>query len=539
LPDIGVERLEIMEPDSRDILHTVVLTRLTDEASREGVAQALSRLGGLPVERVLRRLDTLPWTLIKGARREKTLRLVALLNHLKVEFVAIPPVAATTDRAATEPEASQETPDEVGDSVSSEDRPVPSADAEDYTAAVPTTAEPSASKAPPPWERRLDHTQREAGDLVRSACRAMEPSPLEGVLDPDFRMDRPDSWLLAMVQIPWNIFSGTLRALSGTLDRSFDLCRTHFWRLFAIEAIPWIIAAGIALAGILIGFLLGVTLDALWGLPVWSLVAGVVILVPASIFAMVVALFLPQAALIHALSETYLGRDVPIAQAYRFAWTKLVRYILTSSLMVLAAFGLVLGSTVAAALLTIPLAVGLAWTGSLHSPVWIVLLGFLATVAFVVPLAYCLPRLLLFDKVVIIEESAYSDALGRSWNLLSGRAGESWYTSYYWLFGTLLLVLIPLQWGIHFLFQGPALLMVYLWPASKVVGTYSAQVLSTFGSLLTRLYVGAALVLFYYCIRSRKEGHDLMALVQADGEDASVHREGQGITHEDTRRSVL
>ncbi len=507
-----------MAQDSPDILHTVVLTRLTDEASKEGVAQALSRLGGLPVERVLRRLETLPWTLIRDASRGKTLRLVKLLENFKVEIVVSPPLSASDALPTTQPSKPTEGTGESGDATRSAYRRLPSLAAKALEREDFAPTEPPAVTKTKPWERSADRTPRELPKGTRVPGIAMEPLPLEGVLDPAFLLERPDSWLLAIVLIPWNILSGTLRALAGTLDRAFELCRVHFWRLFAIGAIPWIIAGAIALIGIVAVKLLGVTLNTLWELPLWILVVGTLVLIPASVVAGALLIFLPQAALIHAISETYLGREVPIAQAYRFAWTRLIRFVLTYYLMMFVAFGLVIAAAIAAGLVLVPIIVGLAWTGSLQSTGWAIVMVFVASVVFVFPLAYCLPKLLLFDKVLMIEDSAYADALKRSWNLLSGRAGPAWYTSYYWLFGMLLLALIPLQWAIYFLFQGPALLLVYLLPAPKIVGTYVGQVLSTFGSLLTRLYVAAAMVLFYYAIRNRKEGHDLMALVQTDRE---------------------
>jgi hypothetical protein len=511
-----------MEADSPHSLHTVVLMRLVDEASKEGLARALSRLGGLPVERVLQRLESLPWTLIRDASRAKALRLVTLLEDFKVEIVVVPALVASDAPPTAETAGPGHVPSDVGDverSGGGSGYPrVPS------TAAMEPQKEPPAQAEPPQVtrsrqrDRSIGDTPPEQRTTTRLLGMEIEPLALEGVLDPAFRIERPDSWVVALVSVPWHVLSGTLRALAGTLDRSFELCRVHFWRLFAIGAIPWIIVAGIALIGILAAHFLGITLQTLWELPLWTLVVGTVVLVPASVVAGALLLFLPQAALIHAISETYLGRDIPIAQAYRFAWTKLVRFVLTYYLMMLAAFGLVIASTIAAGLLAVPLVVALAWTGSWQSPGWILVIALIATVVFVLPLAYCLPKLLLFDKVVIIEDLAYADALKRSWNMLSGRAGAAWYTSYYWLFGMLLLVLIPLQWAIYFLFEGPALLLIYLLPGPKVVGTYAGQVLSTFGSLLTHLYVAAVMVSFYYCVRGRREGHDLMALVQTDSE---------------------
>ena len=67
-----------------------------------GVAAALSRLGGLPVDRVLLRLETLPWTLMKGASRAKALRLINVLKKLKVEVVVVPPITESESPLTTE-----------------------------------------------------------------------------------------------------------------------------------------------------------------------------------------------------------------------------------------------------------------------------------------------------------------------------------------------------------------------------------------------------------------------------------------------------
>jgi hypothetical protein len=222
--------------------------------------------------------------------------------------------------------------------------------------------------------------------------------------------------------------------------------------------------------------------------------------------------------LIHAISEIYLGNAIQVGQAYRFAFGKIVKFVLTSYLMMLITMALLMASVLAATLALVPLLIVLGLMDALKSPVWIVVVGMITALAFLVPLALCLPKLLFFDKVVMIEDSAYGDAFRRSWRLLSGRAGTGWYTSYYWIFGILLLVMIPLQWGIVILFEAPSLMVVHLMPGPKVVATYSGQVLSTFGSLLAQVYAVAVGVLFYYSIRSRREGHDLLALAEGDGE---------------------
>lgn len=507
-----------MEHDSADIRYTVILTGLTDEASKAVVAGALSRLGGLPVDRVSLRLESLPWTLLKGAGRSKAVRLVALLQKLSVEFSVIPPLQlADSSEQPVSPIARPEAAPEDIASVSSVRR---SSDA--AANALPSQqadeAEPRKFAYESPWQRSTEPAPQTPAEPATGAHIAIEPLPLDGVLDPAFQRERADSWLSAIVLVPWYVLAGTLQSLSATLDRSFDICKAHFWRLLAIAGVPWILVAGVALIAIVGSLVTGLTAKSFLDLPLPVLVIGVIAAIPTVLVGGALFLFLPHAALVHAISEIYLGRDIEVVEAYRFAFTKMVRYILTSYLVMLVTMGLFIVAGLAAIVVVVPLLVMLGLVGNPRSPAWVLIIGMIGFTAFLVPLVICLPRLFFFDKVLMIEDIAYGESLKRSWRLLSGRSGKPWYTSYYWIFGILLVVLIPLHWGIMGLFEGPALIISHLMPLPKAFGTYAGQVVSTFGNLLAEIYSVAVGVLFYYTLRSRKEGHDLLALAQTDPE---------------------
>ena len=78
-------------------------------------------------------------------------------------------------------------------------------------------------------------------------------------------------------------------------------------------------------------------------------------------------IFWPQAAFLHAISEIYLGREIQVLQAYRFALTKIVRFVLTTYMMMFAMLGLLTASGLAAVLVLIPFAIVLGLTGDVRS----------------------------------------------------------------------------------------------------------------------------------------------------------------------------
>ncbi len=67
-----------METDSSDTPRTVTITAVKDEAAKRTIAENLSRItsGHPPVERVLARLDNLPWRLTRSASVSSAKKLV-------------------------------------------------------------------------------------------------------------------------------------------------------------------------------------------------------------------------------------------------------------------------------------------------------------------------------------------------------------------------------------------------------------------------------------------------------------------------------
>jgi hypothetical protein len=453
---------------------------------------------------------------MKDAVRAKAERLVRLLKKLDVEFVVVPELEEIEATRADELSFPAEMPARDVSVPASAASPVSESPAPEIAVQSPRAPASVTVNDKPPWKEPIEKAQAAVPVPARVSDVAIDPLPLDGVLDPAFRLERSESWLSAIVLVPWRILAATLQALAPTLDRSFDICKAHFWGLFAIAGIPWILVAGVALIVIVVSAATGLTAQSLLDLPVWLLVIGVIVAIPTVVVGGALFLFWPHAALIHAVSEIYLGRDIEVVQAYRFAFTKIIRYVLTSYLVILVTLGLFMAAGLAAILVLVPFVMALGMTGDLRSPFWLVIVGMATATAFLLPLVICLPRLFFFDKIVMIEDSAYGESLKRSWRLLAGRSAAGWYTSYYAILGILLLVLIPLQWGILFLFEGPALLLNHLMPGPKIIGSYSGQVVSTFGSLMSQIYSVAVSVLFYYCIRSRKEGHDLLALAETD-----------------------
>ena len=85
-----------METDSSDTPRTVTITAVKDEATKRTIAENLSRItsGHPPVERVLARLDDLPWRLTRNASVTSAKKLVSILEGLGAS-VQISPTAPT------------------------------------------------------------------------------------------------------------------------------------------------------------------------------------------------------------------------------------------------------------------------------------------------------------------------------------------------------------------------------------------------------------------------------------------------------------
>jgi hypothetical protein len=298
--------------------------------------------------------------------------------------------------------------------------------------------------------------------------------------------------------------------LGGILDRTFNLCRSHFWKFVGILAIPLLASIGVMVLGLAVGAVLGLTWNSIGETSGWILVIAGVIVIPALVVALMIVFYLSQGAVIHAVAGAHLRKTVTVVDSYRFVYRMLGRYVLTSMLCVLVILLLTA--------LPFVVGVGLYFLFELLTPsgwwsalLWPVLL---------IPPAYAIPKFMLFDKVVIIEDLAYTDALKRSWKLLTGTAAGPWPRGYYVRFIILLNLFMLIYMGVSLVFQMPGVVIQLLLPESlKILGQVISQVFSSAGGLVSGMFNSVCLVVFYFDIRTRKEGFDLKMLVGMHEQD--------------------
>ena len=461
-----------MGEETSEVLYTVILTKIQDEEAKKKVAETLSRVTtNLPADKAFKRMESLPWTLTRRATAKNAERLVRVMEKLGATVQVSPsPLEATS-------------PESVG------------------TQVVPGTAvlqKPQAavsndlSRTPgvpivPPTASSL-----QADGKPSTAPQPPPPAPPE--LNAKDGSEPPGG----------DGFSIEPLSLGGILDRTFQICRRHFWKLFAIVGIPYLVVAALVLIISIVAALVGFTLQALGDVPIWVLIAAAVTVIPSIIVAIIAVFYLSQGALIYAVSVVHLGRDIRVGDAYRFVLVRLVKFVLTSVLLVIVTF--------AALLIAVLLGVVLFFIfREVFSSGWWSAITWLPLS--LIPF-YASTKLLLFDKVVIIEDIAYTNALKRSWDLLTGKADGGWPRGYFLRLIILLFLFGLISITIALVFQMPASIIAALMPESWIVGSVVQQLLSNIGGVIGGIFGGVCLVVFYYDIRSRKEGFDLKMLAQ-------------------------
>ncbi|MDQ7784706.1 MAG: hypothetical protein RDU20_17625 [Desulfomonilaceae bacterium] len=454
-----------MASEPPETVHTVVITEVRDETTRKRVAHALEKVSrNVSREKIESRLNRLPWTLTRSATPKRAARLYRLLARLGATVEVVPPLAPAM---ISDVEETQILP---GAHMLSETQV---ASATQFTS-FPGGESPVVGGQTVPAE-------------TSSSRKAETPEPTR-----DFD-----------ASLGFEIEPMTL---GGILDRAFQMCRAHFWKLFAVVAIPWLITlAMFAVIGVA-AVLVGLNIRTLDSVSTWVLIILGVTVVP-SVAVIAIALFyLSQGAVIHAVSSIYLGREILVRDAYRFVLARLGKYFLTSMLFLLAVFGLLVGPVIIGVGFYFLFAL-LTSSGWWSAVTWLPLI-FLS--------AYCVIKLLVFDKVVIIEDIAYGKALSRSWNLLTGKA-EGVRPARYWVrFYLLILILILINIAISILFETPATVLGLAAPQLQLYGSIIGQVLKTVGNVIAGLFGSVCMVVFYYDIRNRKEGFDLKMLSRID-----------------------
>ena len=292
-----------MGEETSEALYTVVLTKVRDEEAKKKVAETLSRVTtNLPVDKAFKRMELLPWTLTRRATAKNAEQLARVMERLgaTVQVSPSPSEARSTEPAGTQvvPRAAvlPETRTAVQDDLSSTpgDSIVPPPVSSLQTEGQPSP--PQQPSSPPPPELNMkDGSEPPGGDGF-----SIEPL-----------------------------------SLGGILDRTFQISRRHFWKLLAIVGIPYLVVAGLVLIVSIVVVIVGFTVQSLGDLPIWVLIAAGVTVIPSIIVAIIAVFYLSQGALIYAVSVVHLGRDIRVGDAYRFVLARLVKFVLTSVLLVI------------------------------------------------------------------------------------------------------------------------------------------------------------------------------------------------------------
>jgi hypothetical protein len=451
-----------------EVLHTIIIQDVRDEVARKRIARTLSgAIRNASEDQILSRMSRLPWTLTRRAPAKKAHQMLKLLERLGATVTVIPPL-----------------PDEVG---------------LDAGETVLISESRVSLRSPDSSARGTQAPLHASHQRHREQALPPPRMPPSGTTRPP---DEPEGRFFPLRPL----------SLGEILDRSFQIYRGQFWKLFSIAAIPYLFAAATILVVVVVLGLAGFTAKSLGRSSVGVLILLGILLIPSAIIFLSVMFYVGQGALIHAVSATYLGREVFIGESYRFVMPRLGRYVLTSLLFVCAAFVFLVAS--------VALAIGSFFLFRvLTSSGWWSVLTWLPLS--LIP-TYGITKLLLFDKVVLIEDVAYMEALKRSWLLLTGKAGGEWPRGYLLRLIILLNLFVLIYFTIAMLFQLPASLIQLFFAEAGLFTSVLAQVLSNLGGVIAGVFSSVCMVVFYYDIRNRKEGFDLMMLASMTGERSRI-----------------
>jgi hypothetical protein len=253
------------------------------------------------------------------------------------------------------------------------------------------------------------------------------------------------------------------------LDRSFRLMQQRFGLFFFILLIPQGVAflLGRGLQWMLTGGVSGeITLAVGLGFGVSALLTVLVFLV----------IFIwAQGALIHAVSETYLGHDTSVGASYGAMRSRL---------------GTLMGTML------------LMW-----------LLVGLGTLLFIIPGMLLFLNWLMTDKAVVLEGGRGMDAMRRSRELMKTRTEPGFWRGPRMKASIILSVAILIGIGIRLLFQAPAFALLLAFPENELL-LFLQDGLGMLGEALATAYASIAMILYYYDIRIRKEGFDLKMMAE-------------------------
>jgi hypothetical protein len=287
------------------------------------------------------------------------------------------------------------------------------------------------------------------------------------------------------------------------LDRSFRLLRQHFLLFFFILLIP---------QGIF--FIFNKTTQIFLGGEVHrDMTAGMGMGLGVSFILAVVVLmilqFWAQGALIHAVSETYLGHKTSLANSYGAMRSRLGRLLGSMFLMGILIAPVPILLFIATAFI-VPMVAAIGFASSTTA-----ILSIVVVLAGVIWFFHLLLNWLLVDKVVVLEGKGWMSALRRSKELMNTRTEQGFWKRPKNKAGLILFLGFLIGVGIHLLFQVPGFLTRMFLPMSFAGLTLTLQqVLNVIATSLAAAFAAIAMILFYYDIRLRSEGFDLKAMAE-------------------------
>ena len=292
-----------------------------------------------------------------------------------------------------------------------------------------------------------------------------------------------------------------LMGIGEILDRSFRLLRQYFLLFFIILLIPQI-AFFLAGKGMQLLFTGGFGQSASM-----TMGAGFGISFFLALVVFIILQFWAQGALIHAVSETYLGHNTSVGAAYgamrqRLGWL-LGTLILMGLLMVLVP---ALSGILSAIFIPLLLKLGIS-----KLIIGLLVAGFI--IFSIVAFFHLLLNWLMVDKVVVLEERRWVKALRRSKELMKSRTDPGFWKSTKMKAGLILLLGFLIGIGINLCLQVPGLIFQFLMPGNVIIMTIH-EVLNMAATSLATVYTAIAMILFYYDIRLRKEGFDLRMMAE-------------------------
>ena len=283
------------------------------------------------------------------------------------------------------------------------------------------------------------------------------------------------------------------------LDRSFRLLRQNFLLFFLILLIPqgtfFLVNKGIQ---VFVGGEMQQSVTT-------SIGVGFGISAILAVLIMIILQFWAQGALVHAVSETYLGHKSSVGASYGAMRSRLGRLLGTMILM-----GILLGLL----MLVVFLLGGLIIGGLGSSGGWSGLIGMavVGTAGALIFFHFFL-NWLLVDKVVVLEDKAWFKALSRSTQLMKSRTEQGFWKRPKNKAGLILLMGFLIAVGIHLLFQLPGLFTQWLIPTS-LAGQTLREILNLIATSLAAVFTAIAMILYYYDIRLRSEGFDLKTMAE-------------------------